>query len=174
MGARLLPRNLPELFSYTLALEREAAKRYAELERFLRKCGIEHLADEFEKLGREEQEQYELVNLGTSGRELPPLAGWELCWHFMGEARVRHAPRSTREAVASALAFERRVQAFYNDVADNARDDAVRAFAAEMSNDEQRHIARLEVLLERESDTTAIEAEEKGAEQFTADGGKLF
>jgi hypothetical protein len=31
----------------------------------------------------------------------------------------------------------------------------VRAFSAEMANDEQRHIARLEVLLEREPDTTA-------------------
>lgn len=163
MGARLLPRNMPELFSYSLTLEREAAKRYAELERFLRKCGIEHLADEFEKIGREEQEQYEVINLGTSGRELPQLAGWELSWYFMGEAQPRHAPRSTREAVAMALAFERRVQAFYNDVADHARDDAVRAFAAEMSNDEQRHVARLEVLLERESDATTIEAEDAGA-----------
>ncbi len=163
MGARLLPRNLPELFSYSLALEREAAKRYAELERFLRKCGIEHLADEFEKIGREEQEQYEVISLGTSGRELPQLAGWELCWYFVGEAQPRHAPRSTREAVAMALAFERRVQSFYNDVADHARDDAVRSFAADMSNDEQGHIARLEVLLERESDATTIEAEDAGA-----------
>jgi hypothetical protein len=35
-------------------------------------------------------------------------------------------------------------------VAANARADAVRAFAAEMSTDEQRHIARLEALLARE------------------------
>ena len=39
MGARLLPRNLPELFSYSLLLEREAARRYAELEGFLRGRG---------------------------------------------------------------------------------------------------------------------------------------
>ena len=41
MGARLLPRNLPELFSYSLVLEREAAKRFTELERFLREKGEE-------------------------------------------------------------------------------------------------------------------------------------
>lgn len=166
MGARLLPRSLPELFAYSLALEREATKRYSELERFLRKRGVEHLADEFEKLGREEQEQYDLINLGTAGRKLPELAGWELCWHFTGEAQAPHAPRGTLEAVAMALALERRIQAFYNDVAEHARDDAVRAFAAEMANDEQRHVTLLEVMLERESAATAIEAGDLG----TGDG----
>jgi hypothetical protein len=160
MGARLLPRNLPELFSYTLVLEREATKRYAELERYLRKSGVAALADEFQKLGREEKEQYDLIALGTAGRELPELAGWELRWYFHGERALgTRAPQSARDAVAMALAFERCTQSFYNDVAENARADAVRAFAAEMSNEEQRHISRLEALLERES-TTELETEE--------------
>lgn len=161
MGARLLPRTLPELFAYSLALERNAARRYADLERLMREVGVEPIADEFEKLGREEQEQYELIKLGTSGRPLPEVAGWELSWHFLGErAAVRAAPRSPREAIASALAFERHTQAFYVDVAEHARDDAVRAFSAEMANDEQRHIARLEVLLEREPEPTGLEGDE--------------
>ncbi|MGH8669483.1 MAG: ferritin-like domain-containing protein [Burkholderiales bacterium] len=161
MGARLLPRTLPELFAYSLALERNAARRYAELEQLMREVGVEPIADEFEKLGREEQEQYELIKLGTSGRPLPEVAGWELSWHFMGEgAAVRVAPRSAREAIASALAFERQTQAFYVDIAERARDDAVRAFSAEMANDEQRHIARLEVLLEREPEPTGLEGDE--------------
>jgi rubrerythrin len=160
MGARLLPRNLPELFSYSLALEREATKCYAELEGFLRGAGVAELADEFEKIGREEREQYELISMGTAGRELPELAGWELDWYFPGDSmRGRPVPRSAGEAVAMALALERRIQAFYNDVAANARGDAVRAFAAEMSNDEQRHVARLQALLERERGLAAIEAE---------------
>lgn len=154
MGARLLPRTLPELFSYSLAIEHEAAKRYFELERLMREIGIEDLADELERIGREEQEQYELIKLGTSGRTLPEFAGWELRWHFHAAAAPR-APRSSREALASALAFERQTHAFYVDVAENARDDAVRAFSAEMAGDEQRHIARLEALLDREPDTAA-------------------
>jgi len=151
MGARLLPRNLPELFSYSLLLEREAARRYAELERFLRGHGASALAAEFEKLGREEREQYEIIALGTAGRALPELAGWELGWYFGGEAvSDSPAPRSVHDALGIALGFERRTQSFYNDVATNARADAVRAFAAEMSADEQRHIARLEALLAQE------------------------
>ena len=113
MGARLLPRNLPELFSYSLVLEREATKRYAELERFLRRAGIVELADEFEKLGREEKEQYELIALGTAGRDLPELAGWELHWYFNGESlESSRAPRTTLDAVTMALAFERRTRPF--------------------------------------------------------------
>jgi hypothetical protein len=163
MGARLLPRNLPELFSYSLVLEREAAKRYAELEGFLRSRGARRLADEFERLGREEREQYELIALGTSGRELPELAGWELGWYFGGDAlQAGKAPRSAGDALVMALAFERRTQSFYDDVAENARADAVRAFAAEMSADEQRHIARLEALLAREDALGDAEADEAG------------
>jgi hypothetical protein len=151
MGARLLPRNLPELFSYSLVLEREAARRYVELERFLRGRGESALAAEFEKLGREEREQYEVIALGTAGRALPELAGWELGWYFGGQAvSAGPTPRSAADALVIALGFERRTQSFYNDVAANARADAVRAFAAEMSADEQRHIARLEALLAQE------------------------
>jgi hypothetical protein len=151
MGARLLPRNLPELFSYSLVIEREAARRYTELEGFLRGRGESALADELEKLGREEREQYEIIALGTAGRELPELAGWELGWYYGdGGLQARRAPTSTADALAIALAFERRTQSFYDDVATNARADAVRAFAAEMSADEQRHVTRLEELLARE------------------------
>ena len=71
MGARLLPRTLPELFSYALAIEGEAAKRYRDLGGFMRAIGVEDLADELERLGREEEEQHELIRLGTSGRKLP-------------------------------------------------------------------------------------------------------
>jgi rubrerythrin len=155
MGARLLPRTLPELFSYALAIEREAAKRYRELARTMRAIGVDDLADELERIGREEEEQHELIELGTSGRKLPDFAGWELCWHYVAAGAPQHAPRSPREALASALAFERHTHAFYLDVAESARDDAVRAFSAEMANDEQRHIGRLEVLLEQEPDPAA-------------------
>lgn len=160
MGTLLLPRTLPELFSYSLVIEREAAKRYVELERFLRDIGVEQVADEFERMGREEREQYAAIALGTAERELPELAGWELCWHFGAQPADTRAPRTTRQAIAMALSMERRTQAFYWDVAEHARNDAVRAFAAEMANDEERHILRLEILLQRQAESAALEAED--------------
>ncbi len=164
MGRRLLPRNLPELYSLALALEREATKRFAELEQFMRDVGIDHLAEEFGRIGREEKEQYEMLALGTAGRELPEVSGWEYAWHYLGpEADRVEAPTNAREAIALALGTERRTQVFYSDVAENARDDAVRAFAAEMAADEQRHVLRLELLLAREPEPAASEEDAGGA-----------
>jgi rubrerythrin len=151
MATRLLPRDLSELYAHALAMEREATKRFAELERCMRDAGMDHIADEFERIGNEEREQYEALALGTAGRQLPQLSPWEYAPHFLGpQADVVRAPRSTREALMLALATERRTQNFYVDVAEHSDDDTMCAFAAEMAIDESRHIARLERLLARE------------------------
>lgn len=159
MGTRLLPRDLKELYAHALIVEREATKRFAELERYMREAGMDHIAEEFEAIGREEREQYELLAVGTAGHELPSIAPWEYAAHYCGpQADVVRAPKTTREALLLALATERRSQNFYVDVAEHTDDDTVCAFAAEMAADESRHIARLERLLAREPDTTAAAA----------------
>ena len=160
MGMRLLPRNLQELYAHALAVEREATKRFAELERFMREAGMDHIADEFESIGREEREQYEVLAIGTAGREMPQVSSWEYAPHFLGpQADLALAPRSAREALTLAISTERRAQNFYVDVAEHATDDTMCAFAAEMAADESRHIARLERLLAREPDPTAAAGE---------------
>jgi len=151
MGQRLLPQNLIELYTHALAIEREAFKRFLELERYMREVGCDYLADEFERIGKEEQEQYEALAIGTAERDLPAIAEWEYAWHYLGpDADKVRAPQSAREALGLALATERRAQNFYVDVAEHAADDALCAFAAEMAADEQRHVQRLEELLARE------------------------
>jgi rubrerythrin len=151
MGTRLLPRNLEELYAHAIAVEREATKRFAELERYMRQAGMDHIADEFDSIGKEEREQYELLAVGTSARELPQISPWEYAAHYLGpQADLVHAPRNAREALALAIASERRAQNFYADVAEHCTDDTMCAFAAEMAIDEGRHIARLERLLARE------------------------
>src|SRR5687768_6635641 len=156
MAERLLPRTLPEMFAFALAMEREATKRFAELERYMREAGMDHIADEFESIGREEREQYELLSLGTFGRALPEIQEWEYAWHYLGPNTVKpKAPRSAPEALMIALTSERRKENFYADVAEHVTDDAVSAFAAEMAADERRHVVRLETLLRREPDPTA-------------------
>lgn len=159
MGTRLFPRDLSELYAHALVVEREATKRFAELERYMRDAGMDHIADEFESIGKEEREQYEMLALGTAGRELPQISAWEYSPHFLGaQADVVRAPRSAREALGMAIATERRTQNFYVDVAEHATDDTMCAFAAEMAADESRHIARLERLLAREPDAAAAVA----------------
>jgi bacterioferritin (cytochrome b1) len=151
---------LPELYAYAIGIERDAANALEKLQHFVRELGNERLAEELEKIVREEREQHELICLGTAGRQLPEMSGWEYSWHYMGASIDKlPAPRSSREALAQALGVEHRTQAFYIDVAENSLDDSVRAFAAEMAADEQRHIVRLETLLAREPDPTLVREE---------------
>jgi rubrerythrin len=151
MGTKLLPRSLPELFSHALLIEREATKRFAELEKAMRDAGLDHLAEEFESIGREEREQFEALAVGTEGHQLPEVPAWEFDSYFQGPQGWKpRKPRSAREALGLALATERRAQNFYSDVAESSRNDALSAFAAEMAADETRHIQRLEQLLARE------------------------
>jgi rubrerythrin len=151
MGTKLLPRSLPELFSHAILIEREATKRFAELEKAMRDAGLDHLAEEFESIGREEREQFEALTVGTEGHDLPEVPAWEFDSYFQGPQGWKpRKPRSAREALGLALATERRAQNFYTDVAESSRNDALSAFAAEMAADETRHIQRLEQLLARE------------------------
>ncbi|HZE61590.1 MAG TPA: ferritin family protein [Burkholderiales bacterium] len=161
MGQRLLPQTLIDLYAHALAIEREAYKRFIQLERFMRDAGMDHLADEFEKIGREEQEQYQALALGTAERELPPIEDWEYAWHYLGVKLDKPAaPKSARDALRLALSTERRARNFYVDVAEHAKDDTVCAFAAEMAADEQRHVTRLELLLAREPETAKVSDED--------------
>jgi len=152
---------MQELYAHALVVEREATKRFAELERYMRDAGMDHIADEFESIGKEEREQYELLAIGTAGRDMPQLSPWEYAPHFLGpQANVVRAPKSVREALQLAIASERSAQNFYVDVAEHTNDDSMCAFAAEMAVDEGRHIARLERLLAREPDAAALAAAE--------------
>ena len=111
MATRLLPRTLQELYAHALILEREATKRFSELERYMRDAGMDHVADEFGQIGKEEREQYELLAVGTAGGRLPDLTSWEYAWHYMGAAADEiHAPRNPREALTMAIRSERRAQ----------------------------------------------------------------
>ena len=158
MAARLLPRTLPDLYAHALVLERQATKRFEIFARCMRDAGLDHLADEFDAIAREEREQYELLETGTSNAGLVEPEPWEYAWHYMGrEGDVVHAPRSARDLLELALSSERRTQNFYADVAENVDDDAVSAFAAEMAADESRHVERLEQLLAREPGALPVE-----------------
>jgi len=161
MAVRLLPRTLPELYAHALVMERDATKRFEIFARCMREAGVDHLAEEFEAIGKEEREQYEVLAVGTANANLPQLSPWEYAWHYMGPAGdVVPAPQTPRDVLKLALSAERRTQNFYADVAEHVDDDAVSAFAAEMAADEVRHIERLERLLAREPAPAALEEEE--------------
>src|SRR5580765_3681791 len=161
MATRLIPRTLPELYAHALVMERDATKRFTIFAQCMRDAGVEHLAEEFDQIAKEEREQYELIAGGTASAGLPEPARWEYAWHYMGPAGdVVAAPQNVRDVLKLAISAERRTQTFYADVAENAEDDAVSAFAAEMAADETRHIERLERLLGREPEPVTVDDDE--------------
>jgi rubrerythrin len=161
MATRLLPRTLPELYAHAVVLERDATKRFEIFAGCMREAGVDHIAEEFDQIAREEREQYELLKSGTAHAGLSEPERWEYAWHFMGpEGDVVAAPQNVRDVLKLAISAERRTQTFYADVAENAEDDAVSAFAAEMAADESRHIERLERLLGREPEVVTLEDDE--------------
>lgn len=160
MASRLIPRTLPELYAHALVLEREATTRFEMLARCMREAGMDHLAEEFEAIGKEKREQYELLAVGTANANLGEPTEWEYAWHYLGPSgETVVQPRTTRDVLRLAISAERRTQNFYADVAEHVEDDAVSAFAAEMANGESRHIERLERLLAREPHLTGLEEE---------------
>src|SRR3954469_3671727 len=164
MGARLLPRTLSDLYAHALVLEREATARFELLARCMRDAGMDHLAEEFEAIGKEEREQYELLAVGTSNAGIVEPAAWEYAWHYLGrQGDAVPVPKTTRDVLQIALSAERRTQNFYADVAENVDDDAVSAFAAEMATDESRHVERLERLLAREPLPATLDEEDETA-----------
>ena len=168
MAVRLLPRTLPDLYAHALVMERDAAKRFEIFARCMREVGMDHLAEEFEAIGKEEREQYELLVTGTKNANLVEPSAWEYAWHYMGAAGdVVPAPQSTRDILKLALSAERRTQNFYADVAENVEDDAVSAFAAEMAADESRHVERLERLLAREPEPATLDDDGPDAPRAT-------
>ena len=158
MAVRLLPRTLPELYAHAIILERDATRRFEVFARCMREAGLEHLAEEFDAIGKEEREQYELLAVGTANTNLPEPTEWEYAWHYLGPAGETVAqPRTTRDVLQLAISAERRTQNFYADVAEHVDDDAVSALAAEMATDESRHVDRLERLLAREPHPAALD-----------------
>lgn len=152
MAVRLLPLSVAELCAHALLLEDGAATRYREYAERMRDRGAGPAAEDFEDLEREKRERTEALEAASEGRKLPELSPWEYAWRLTyfpdALAPGRHVvPQNAREALQLALAAERRAEHFYGDVAENARDAAVRVRGMELAVHARRHVQHVERLL---------------------------
>lgn len=137
-----------------MAIEQEAAERYAELAERMSDQGNEAVAEIFGRLAQMEAEHLEALKLRTRDVALPQLAGGQYSW--LQEGSPETAARelifrlmTPRNALAIALTAEKRAQAFFEHAFMTADDPALRALAREMAGEETEHIAMVERLLER-------------------------
>lgn len=141
-----------ELYAHAIAIEREAAERYAELSQRMGDLGHDAVAEAFAVLARHEAEHLDTLLRRTEGVPVPALAPGEFAWIDAGppETAARELVLrllSPRQALEIALGAERRAQAFFEGVMLRADDPALRALAREMAAEEGEHIALIEAML---------------------------
>jgi rubrerythrin len=147
-------RSAAELYAHAIALEREAAERYAEFAQRMNDLGHEKVGALFARLARLEEEHLGALERRTAGLALPRLQSHEYRW--LGADAPETLARelvymlmTPHSALAIALSAEKRAQAFFNHVLAGAQDPALRALAREMAADEGEHVAMIEALLQR-------------------------
>jgi len=145
-------RSAPELYAHAIAIEREAAERYAELAGRMADEGRDELATVFDMLARMEVEHLDALERRTEDVVLPEIAPEQYQWLDSGapETAARELIfrlMTPRQALAIALEAEKRAQAFFERVFMTAEDPALRALAREMAAEEQEHVVLIERLL---------------------------
>jgi rubrerythrin len=150
-------RSVTELLAHALAMEREAAERYAEFARFMADRERGELADLFARLARLERDHARFIQQRAGPLHAPAVIEAEVRWLESGppEPAVHEwlaRMIGPREALAIALGAERRAQAFFAELAESVDDEGVRRMAREFAAEEAEHAARLERALAAEPD----------------------
>ena len=147
-------RSCTELYAHAIAIEREAAARYAEFAQRMSDMGNDAAAEVFSTLAILEGEHLDVLVRRTEGMAVPELRSHEYSWLYSGAPETPAHELLFRlltphQALVIALAAERRAQAFFEQVLMTTGDPALRALAREMAADEGEHALMLERLLER-------------------------
>lgn len=142
-----------ELFVHAIAIEREAAARYAELAATMARLGNHAVAALFGMLAIFEGRHLEELQRRTAGLRLPPLEA-DYSWRGAeAPETVRldpHAgPITQQKALALALEAEKRARAFFEHAARLCKDAETRQLAHEMALEEAEHVVLIERMIER-------------------------
>lgn len=128
--------SVAELYVHAIAIEREAARRYAELGAAMAAQGNHSMAALFRCLAAFEARHLEELKRRTDGVKLPALDA-DYSWLDAGGT-------TQRDALQTALGAEKRARAFFEHAARIADDPSVRALAREMAAEEAEHAALIE------------------------------
>lgn len=146
------PMQEKDLYAHALAMEKEAAERYAEFASRMADEGNDEVAAVFSRLARQEGEHCRaLLDRDGAGERLPPeryrwldagapeAAAHDLVFRLL----------TPRQALAIALDAERRAREFFTTAARVATDPQARALARRLAAEEDEHIAALLAVMAR-------------------------
>lgn len=150
-------RSTEELLAHAIAIEREAAARYAEFGERMRALGNDMVAELFLRLARTEKEHEQALLRRASAMSLPALAPGEYAWQ--DERAPESAARGVvlelltpHAALQIALEAEQRALHFFESAREQAADPALARLAAEMAAEEGVHVAWVKSAIRRTPD----------------------
>lgn len=137
--------NLDEFCAHALAIEREATERYRELAAQMQARHNLLVATFFSRMAELEQEHFDRLRRRFKGVKLPEINPWDYRWRDpespeSAPHEMVHGLMTAHRALHIALENERRAKAFFDELAADAADPAVRAAAAEFALEEAAHI----------------------------------
>lgn len=147
-------RTPEQLYAHAIAIEREAAARYAELGERMADLGNDVVGELFLRLAQLEKAHEQVLEQRAAGLELPAIGPGEYAW-IDGEAPETAAHDlvlnllTPHSALEIALAAEVRAEAFFKTARAQAADPSVAALAAEMAAEEGVHVAWVKSALRR-------------------------
>ncbi|HSD55013.1 MAG TPA: ferritin family protein [Burkholderiales bacterium] len=149
--------SIAELYAHALAVEREAAARYAELAGFMADHDNAPVADLFARLAQIEEEHADAIVARARELDLPALEPSEHTWFDAGPPEtVAHEfvfrLMTPHDALKVALDAERRAHAYFEQVFAAATDPGLKMLAASMIQEEQQHIDWVERALAADPD----------------------
>jgi rubrerythrin len=146
-------RSVPEFYSHALAIEHEAAERYAEFRDHFDDRGEEVLAGLCGNLSRLEAGHFRELVRASESLELPPIPAGEFRWLEAGppEAAARevfYRIANPRQLLEVALQGEYAALAFFQWAEQTSDDGAVRDLAHGLAEEERRHVEWVRQALE--------------------------
>jgi rubrerythrin len=137
--------TVEEFYAHAIAIEREAAERYTEFEAYFTDHGQDVLAGLCHNLAVLERSHLAALIQASQGLTLPAIPAGGYRWLEAGspEAAARelfYRVASERQLMEIALHAEKKAQRFFEWIAANAPDEAVRALAREMAREEEEHV----------------------------------
>lgn len=141
-----------ELFAHAIAIEHEAAARYAELGERLQDLGEESVGVLFQALAQEDTELERELKERAARFALPGIPPAEHAW--LDSAAPQPAAHelvlrllTAHGALRIACGAERRALAFFERATKEALDPATACLALMLADDERQHLKRVERLL---------------------------
>lgn len=144
-----MPNDIATFLAHAVALEREAAERYAELADTMEVHNNAEVAALFRKLSDFSKLHLDEVQAIAAGYDLPTLKPWQYQWQD-GESPEAvpsdraHYMMTPYHCLHLALFNEKKGHAYYADQAHRAIDPEVKNYAQLFANEEAEHVVMLE------------------------------